>query len=283
MTESQPAARATQPKSELRLRIASALVLAPLALFAAYWGGWVFIAFWTIAAVAVFWEWSGLVRPEARRQMLPVGTVAITTSAMFTAFQSPVLAFAALIGGAGLVAATTPAPGHRGWSGLGVLYAGLVMLAPVVLRASSDFGFLAVLLLFAVVWSTDIVAYFAGRAIGGPKLWAAVSPKKTWSGALGGSIAAIIAGLAITALAGLGVSLCLAVICLLLSIMSQAGDLFESALKRQFGAKDASHLIPGHGGLMDRLDGFVFAASAAALIGLVRAGVAAPARGLLLW
>ncbi len=276
------AAAAPKPKSELRLRVVSAVVLAPLAIITAYWGGWGFVVFWTVAAVAVFWEWSGLVLPRARRQILPIGTVAITTASVFAALQHAPLALAALILGAFLVTMLADL-GQRGWSGSGVLYAGMIMLAPVVLRASSEFGFLAVLLLFAVVWSTDIGAYFAGRSIGGPKLWPAVSPKKTWSGALAGTAAGIVAGSAVTMAGGFGASFALGVVILLLSIASQAGDLFESAVKRRFGAKDASHLIPGHGGLMDRLDGFVIAASVAAAIGVARAGLAAPSRGLLVW
>jgi phosphatidate cytidylyltransferase len=139
-------------------------------------------------------------------------------------------------------------------------------------------------LLFAVVWVTDIAAYFAGRMIGGPKLWPRVSPKKTWSGAVVGTIAAVAAGLAVVAVvAGAQPWPALAAVCLVLSIASQAGDLAESALKRRFGAKDAGKLILGHGGLMDRLDGFIAAAVVAALIGVARGDVSAPAAGLLIW
>ena len=129
--------------------------------------------------------------------------------------------------------------------------------------------------LFAVVWATDIAAYFVGRAIGGPKLMPQVSPKKTWSGAIGGthrrrSLAAV----AVAKFAGLdGLVRDRASLAVVLSVVAQAGDLFESALKRRFGAKDSSQLIPGHGGLMDRLDGFVAAAVLAALIGLLRGGI----------
>jgi phosphatidate cytidylyltransferase len=137
--------------------------------------------------------------------------------------------------------------------------------------------------LFAVVWATDILAYFTGRAFGGPLLWARVSPKKTWSGALGGLIGAGAAGIAVAYGSGIGNLAAIATLALLLSVLSQAGDLFESAVKRRFAAKDASGLIPGHGGVMDRLDGFMVAALAAAVIGIVRQGFDAPAHGLLLW
>ena len=125
----------------------------------------------------------------------------------------------------------------------------------------------AVFLIFGVVWTTDVMAYFVGHALGGPKLWPAVSPKKTWSGAVGGAAAATLVGSGLSALAGLEVA-ALAPVCAVLSLAAQAGDLLESALKRRFGAKNASELIPGHGGLMDRLDGFVAAAMVAAFLGL---------------
>jgi len=139
------------------------------------------------------------------------------------------------------------------------------------------------MLLFAIVWTTDIVAYFLGRMIGGPKLLPRVSPKKTWSGAISGLAAAVLAAVAVAKVAGLSGLSSIALVAAILSFVAQAGDLFESQLKRRFGAKDSSHLIPGHGGLMDRLDGFVFAAVVAALIGILRGGVEAPARGLLVW
>ena len=133
------------------------------------------------------------------------------------------------------------------------------------------------------MWATDIAAYFAGRAVGGPKLWPAVSPKKTWSGAIGGTLGGVAAGLLVAKLFGLAVSPMLVLVAIGLSVVAQAGDLLESAVKRHFGAKDASQLIPGHGGLMDRLDGFLTAAAAAVMVGLIRGGLEGPARGLLVW
>jgi phosphatidate cytidylyltransferase len=180
------------------------------------------------------------------------------------------------------VAALAPPPRCL-WVAGGVPYAGAIGIAPVVLRADGDHGFVAVIVLFVVVWSTDIAAYFAGRAIGGPKLLPRVSPKKTWSGALAGAAGAVIAALVVAKLAGLTGWLMIAVVALVLSIVAQAGDLFESFLKRRFGVKDSGHLVPGHGGLMDRLDGFVTAAVLAALIGVMRGGVSAPGRGLAVW
>ena len=133
-----------------------------------------------------------------------------------------------------------------------------------------------------IVWVTDSGGYFAGRGIGGPKLWPRVSPKKTWAGAVGGFAAslAVAAALPCSIWAGSGRYCCFPA---LLSVVSQLGDLFESAVKRRFGVKDSSHIIPGHGGLMDRLDGFVAAVVVAALFGFLRGGADGVGRGLMVW
>src|SRR5262249_50499974 len=192
----------------------------------AWIGGWVFVLFWAAAACIVLWEWSHL--------------VISTRPSRYSAFAA--------------------------WMLAGLVYAGVLLLAPLTLRRDPALGFIALIFLFAVVWVTDIAAYFAGRAIGGPKLWVAVSPNKTWSGALGGALGAVAAALAVCWAAGLDLAPKLAFVALALSVASQAGDLLESAIKRHFGAKDASHLIPGHGGLMDRLDGFLTAGLLAAMV-----------------
>jgi len=158
-----------------------------------------------------------------------------------------------------------------------------VLLAPAALHRDQEFGVVAILFLFAVVWATDILGYFIGRAIGGPKLAPRISPNKTWSGACGGALGALAAGVAVVYVGTNAALLPAACTALLLSTVSQAAALFESAVKRRFGVKDASHMIPGHGGLMDRLDGFIVAAGMAALVGLIRGGPDASARGLLLW
>ena len=216
------------------LRIVSAAVLGPIAIAAAYFGGWPFAVFWAAAAAAVLWEWTKLVT--------------------------------------GLI-----------WTIAGIGYAGIMLLAPLLLRADNTYGFLALVLLFAIVWTTDILGYFAGRAIGGPKLLPAISPKKTWSGAIAGTLGAMIVAVLVANYFGTFNTTAIAIIALLLSIMAQLGDLLESWVKRQFGAKDASHLIPGHGGVMDRLDGFWAAALVGCVIGLLHGGFDGAARGLLVW
>jgi phosphatidate cytidylyltransferase len=267
--------------SELALRVASALVLVPLAISVAYVGGWAFAVFWGAAALGVFWEWSKLVTGD-RRPVLAAGVTSILLALVLAANGRLVAALLVLAVGMLAAAALAPA-GRRFWTAGGVPYAGAIGVAPMVLRADQEGGFLAVIFLFAVVWGTDIVAYFTGRAFGGPKLMPRVSPKKTWSGALGGTFAALLAALAVAKLGALAGWTAIGVLAVVLSVTAQGGDLFESFLKRRFGAKDSSHLIPGHGGLMDRLDGFVAAGIVAALVGLARGGLDAPARGLLVW
>lgn len=175
-----------------------------------------------------------------------------------------------------------PASQRLSWVAPGLVYAGIACFAPVLLRADEPFGLIAILFLFAVVWSTDILGYVTGRIIGGPKLWPSVSPKKTWSGAVGGTLGAALAGAAVAQIIGLALWP-LTYLAAALSIAAQAGDLLESAIKRKFNVKDSSHLIPGHGGIMDRLDGFIVAALIALLIGAMRGGLARPAHGLLVW
>lgn len=228
--------------NNLVLRIVSAAVMAPVAILAAYLGGWLFALFWGAAAIAVLWEWTALVR---------------------TAKLAPLM--------------------RASWFTAGIGYAAALFLAPVLLRADAGYGFLAIVLLFAIVWTTDVAAYFAGRAIGGPKLMPSVSPKKTWSGAIAGTLGAMVVAVVTSSFFGSFNVPAIAVIALVLSVFSQLGDLLESWIKRRFGAKDASQLIPGHGGVMDRLDGFWTAALLGCLIGLLRGGFDAPARGLLVW
>jgi phosphatidate cytidylyltransferase len=277
-----PSGTITSGNRELMLRACSALVLVPLAIGTAYLGGWPFALFWSLAALGVFWEWSALVAADGRRPAAMVGGAALVVSLGLAAVGR--FTGALIVAATGMMAAAPMAPArHRGWAAAGVPYAGAIGIAPIALRFDSEDGFVAVIFLFAIVWTTDIVAYFMGRLIGGPKLLPRVSPKKTWSGAISGLAAAVLAALALAATAGLSGLLPIALVAAALSCVAQAGDLFESRLKRKFGAKDSSHLIPGHGGLMDRLDGFVFAAAVATLIGTLRGGIEAPARGLLVW
>jgi phosphatidate cytidylyltransferase len=271
--------RQERATGDLALRVLSSVALAPLAIGAAYLGGWVFLLFWLIAALGVLWEWNGMVAPASARQLAAAGGIALSAAALAAGLRWFTLGLVIIAAGVVVVAWLE----RRLWPAVGVVYAACIAIPPVILRSDSAYGFAAVMLLFAVVWGTDIAAYFGGRLIGGPKLWPRVTPKKTWSGAIAGAVAGTLAGVGIAWMAGVTALGAVAAVCLALSIASQAGDLFESAIKRRFGAKDASALIPGHGGLMDRLDGFVATTLAAAVVGLWRGGIDAPARGLLIW
>jgi phosphatidate cytidylyltransferase len=267
---------------ELVLRVCSALVLVPIAIGTAYLGGWPFAVFWGLAAMGVLWEWISLVARSDHRTVLMTGGASLALAVALVATGHLLAAVIVLAISTLGVAALAPAK-WRTWIAAGVPYAGALGVAPVALRSDSEDGFLAVIFLFAIVWTTDVVAYFSGRAIGGPKLMAQVSPKKTWSGAIGGTLAAVIVAFVLAKVMALSGLFAIAMLAVILSICAQGGDLFESFLKRRFGAKDSGHLIPGHGGLMDRLDGFITASVVAALIGLLRGGFEAPGRGLLVW
>jgi phosphatidate cytidylyltransferase len=269
-------------RSNLGLRIISSLVLAPLALATAYWGGIAFLAFWSAAALVVLWEWDTLVCAHDKYPVLILGMVALVGAALLLAFESPGTAVTLIV--LGVLGITTLASKvRRLWCAVGLVYAGALQLAPVLLRADAAWGFAAMVFLFVVVWGTDIAAYFSGRALGGAKLMPQISPSKTWSGAAGGTAVGVIAGLVVAQLAGVTHLAAVGLVALVLSVASQAGDLLESAVKRRFNAKDASTLLPGHGGLMDRLDGFLVAVVVALVIGVARGGFAAPARGLMVW
>jgi phosphatidate cytidylyltransferase len=177
---------------------------------------------------------------------------------------------------------------RRLWVGGGIGYAGALLLAPLLLRFDPDYGLPAITLLFAVVWTTDILGFFAGKALGGPKLCPAISPKKTWSGAVAGVVGSLLVAIGLahlfaTTKVGFFSPAAWGILGFVLSAVAQCGDLFESWVKRRFGAKDASQLIPGHGGVMDRLDGFWAAALVGCILGILRGGFHNVGFGLLVW
>ena len=271
--------------ADLGPRVASGVVMIAAAMGSLWAGGHVFNFFWLAAAIAIVWEWQRIVGGERERARFCYGAAGVVAAAAMTVNRAPELAILAIVGAAGLVAYVA-GPGKRLWCGAGVLYAGVLLISVMVLRMSILLGFEAVLWLFAIVWSTDIGAYFGGRLIGGPKLWPAVSPSKTWAGFLTGTIVAALAGWGALSMTGGAAQIAVAPILLLgwiTAALSQGGDLLESSVKRHYSVKDASHLIPGHGGVMDRLDGFIAAVVFAALVGTIRAGAVAAGHGLLNW
>ncbi len=266
--------------SDLKYRAASGLVMVPAVLALTWWGGWPFTALWALAGLAILYEWSVMTRLERRPLWLAVCGLALMLAVVLV--HSGALALAALAVLAGAVFGAAMVPKDRLWALCGALVAGASVVPVLALRGEGPAGMHAVLYLYAVVWATDIFAYFVGRTVGGPKLWPRVSPNKTWSGAMGGVIAGAVAGGLLAFFAGLPGIACLTALAVVLSVASQVGDLTESAAKRFFGVKDTSRLIPGHGGILDRLDGFIVAALLALLVALAHMAVN-PAAGLLFW
>jgi phosphatidate cytidylyltransferase len=277
--EAVPAATAERGSRNLLMRIAAAVVLVPFAFAVAWAGGWLWVGVVTLGGVGVYVEWLMIVGAVHEKRVVAAGIVAIVIVGSALALGWLYIALAAsALGAIGVALAST---GLRGWAATGFCYVAVPLIASVLVRADPA-GFAALVFVFVVNWLTDIGGYFAGRGIGGPKLWPRVSPKKTWAGAIGGLVASL-AIAAVFAGFGLGKMGPLLLLGAALSIASQLGDLFESAVKRRFGVKDSSHIIPGHGGLLDRLDGFIAAIVLAALIGILRGGVDGVGRGLMVW
>jgi phosphatidate cytidylyltransferase len=278
--EAAPAAVAEPDSRNLLRRVVAALVLAPIAVAIAYAGGWLWTVLVTVAAIGLYLEWLAIVGAARQMGAVAPGVVGLAIAGCCMALGRIDAALVPLaLGFAGVALFSME---RRGWTAAGFGYAAAAQLASVLVRLDRFWGFVALILIFLVVWVTDIGGYFAGRGIGGPKLWPRVSPKKTWAGAVGGFAASLVvtAGFA---LFGLGRAVPLLVLGAALSIVSQLGDLFESAVKRRFGVKDSSRIIPGHGGLLDRLDGFVAAVVLAAIFGFLRDGVDGVGRGLVVW
>ncbi len=257
MSDPQPAKPAG--RSELSQRIVSALIMAAGILAATWWGGWPFRIVWALVAGLVAYEWLAFV---SRRNALP-GGIGVALAGLALGFSpASQVALAGVAGFAALAGAvlTPMVKGKWALEACGVAYAMAFALIAPALRSVPDLGLAIIIWSFAVVWFTDIAAYFTGRSLGGPKLMPRFSPKKTWSGAIGGAVAGTLGGYTVWRMTPQAAPLIGAAATLALSfaasVASQAGDLFESAVKRRFGAKDSGHLIPGHGGFLDRLDGY---------------------------
>ena len=275
-----PAAVAGQGSRNLLTRVAAALVLAPIAIAVAYAGSWWWIVPVTLLAIGLFIEWLTVVGSARETSVIAAGVLALAVAGLCLGFARIELALAALA--LGVAATALLSSRQRGWTSGGFLYAGAAQMASILVRLDPATGFVALVFVMLVVWVTDIGGYFAGRGIGGAKLWPRVSPNKTWAGAIGGFGASLVVAAGFAAL-DLGQAWPLLMLAAVLSVVAQLGDLFESAVKRRFGVKDSSHIIPGHGGLMDRLDGFVAAMVLAAIFGLLRGGVDGVGRGLMVW
>jgi phosphatidate cytidylyltransferase len=273
-------AQGAKDSRNLIVRIAVSALLAPLALMIAFFGGWLWVLLSTTIAIGLFYEWHSIVNATPNQKTFAAGVIALEMIGLAIWFGWSGIAWAAAILGLTLVGFLSVE--RVWWNVLGFIYAAAALVASSLLRLDEPAGFYALMFTLFVVWASDIGGYFAGRAIGGPKLWPRVSPNKTWAGSLGALGLSIVVALAVAAL-GWGRVVPLVLLALVLSVVSQLGDLFESAVKRCFGVKDSSQLIPGHGGLLDRLDGFVAAIVFVGLLGFLRAGADGIGRGFMIW
>lgn len=259
---------------ELKLRILSAAVLIPFAIYIIWAGGAVSAAGCALFAALMAYEWVRMTYSPSMKILTTLA--AIPPLALFFAGLLPGLI--TLVVCALLAAISHPLASERFKAGFGLFYASGLPVAVLALRLEGPWdGQTVALLLMIIVWVSDTGAFFTGRTIGGPLL-SSVSPSKTWSGAFGGMVWSALGGAAVTLFLG-GDILLWAAVGLAISIAAQAGDLFESVLKRRLGVKDASSLLPGHGGIMDRVDGFG-AAAALAVIVLLLYPPLAPSLGL---
>lgn len=271
-----PSATSTSRWADLRLRIFSAAILAPLALICIWAGGVAFTGLLTIIAAALAYEWLGLCRQRT------AGTIALFAAlplaVLLAGFAGPTLALLLLTAATAVGIAVSGGISPVKPLAFGIPYLGLAAVALLWLRQPTVSGGANVIVLLLIVWASDIGAYAVGRAVGGPRLAPSISPGKTWSGAAGGLVAAAATGFGASMVLGNTVVSWRPVgFAVLIGIISQTGDLFESQLKRHFGVKDSGTMIPGHGGLLDRLDAILTAAPAAALLALILG------RGVVLW
>jgi phosphatidate cytidylyltransferase len=266
-------------QNSLQLRVLSAVALAPIPI-AAIWFGWPWLPLLTASAAAVMaWEWGRLCRNQRRGQtgMVLIGVVLATVAA--AALAAPGLALGAALLGAAIVfwSARRERDLEPRWTALGALWVTLPCICLLWLARDGPAGRATLLWVLAVVWATDIGAYAIGRALGGPRLAPRWSPRKTWAGLAGGTVCAGLTGWATATWLGISPSLPVVLISAGLAIVGQFGDLAESLAKRKFGVKDSSGLIPGHGGLLDRLDGLLAVIPVVAILTLIQG------RSILIW
>ncbi|WP_321341099.1 phosphatidate cytidylyltransferase [Breoghania sp.] len=267
-------------RSNLFLRVASAVVLAPIFLALVWFGGAPFLIVLTICSLLILNEWTRITGATVSTSVVGGAGLVVAGGAVWWGDNMTALAIVVVV--AAVIRIWEMAARRSPWCALGVLYAGLPTVALAELRLG-EYGLWAVAVILALTWATDIAAYFSGRTLGGPKLWPSVSPNKTWSGAIGGVVGGALAACIVVLVSGIGSPVAIALLAVVFSVASQLGDLAESALKRRFGVKDSGNLIPGHGGIMDRVDGLVTATFAAYVVGLIASGGADPSLGLALF
>lgn len=255
---------------DLPLRLVSAFVLAAIALACLWAGGASWAVLVAAAGVGVGAEWARIT--SFRPASLPGVAMPVLAAAACLAAAAGVILPALLLLGVAAVAVASTGEGYsagRLWLAGGILYVGVAGVAATWLRLGTAAGRSNLLFALVIVWATDTGAYVVGRLVGGPKLAPRISPSKTWAGTVGGVAFAIAAGLAVGTLFATGTTAVGVGVAVALAIASEAGDLLESAFKRRFGVKDSGRLIPGHGGLLDRLDGILAAFPMAAILVLL--------------
>lgn len=266
--------------TDLRSRLISAVVLGLVFLAAALAGGVVFRLLCVATGFIIFDEWARITRAKRVGPIFVFARRALAVALAAFLFEFYTGAVLVIVFATLFILFVDRRERSADWVAGGLVYASMASLAPGMLRGDDAEGLAALGLVVIVVVATDIFAYFTGRAIGGPKLMPLVSPKKTISGAVGGLLAGILFGLGYSALVSGRVDLILPLLAGLLSVLGQAGDLFESWVKRRFGVKDSGRLIPGHGGLMDRIDALIIATAALWLTTVAIRGLDEPARAV---
>lgn len=252
---SSPGSSAPPRREMVWVRIASGVVLSLFALTATLVGGWPFNVIIATAGVLMAYEWDRLCGGPAFGLFGGLQSAAIVVAVALTGSGRVGAALAvAMLAAAGIALLARRRGRDARWIAGGMLYISIPVIATVWLRGNEDWGRLAVLGLFAVIWATDTGAYFTGRTIGGPRLAPRISPGKTWSGLWGGVASATIAALIVGHFAALHPLWLVGLAGALLSLVGQIGDLGKSKVKRHFHVKDSGNLIPGHGGIIDRLD-----------------------------
>jgi phosphatidate cytidylyltransferase len=271
---------------DLGARAGVAMLLLPAVVYLIWYGGVGYLALLVVAAGLMALEWCRLIYPENCKS-LQTALHALTVLAVILGLMADHIALAIFIGLAGWALsvglAWKPAAASFPWVWFGVPYLTLPIAALYLLRADPEYGLAAVIWLFVLIWATDTGAYFAGRIIGGPKLAPQFSPKKTWAGLAGGALLAGVASGFVSQFFNLPSGVTLGLLAALAAVISQGGDIFESAAKRRFGVKDSGSILPGHGGILDRVDGLIVAAVFCAALGLARAGFGHAGAGLLVW
>lgn len=250
-----------------RRRFASSLVMVPLALGALIAGWPYFDMMLLLVGLAMAWEWDHLCQNRFRKGSGLVLMIAVALGIISMALGYWAAALGCLAVATCVIASV--GSGHKGYAVIGPAYIGLPCLSLQYLRGDEDFGLMLAVWVMGLVWATDIGGYVFGKNIGGPKLAPRLSPNKTWAGLIGGVVSATLVGGGIAYIAGVAMLSGAFMLSALLAVIAQLGDLFESGVKRRFGVKDSGRLIPGHGGVLDRVDGMLFVAPVVAALMLV--------------